>query len=121
MVTEFQLLSGVCQRCGRVYLGKLPPSVPPGVLGPRAMAVVAVLSGKYHLSKRQMDELLQDLLGIDVSLGTVHPGDGEQAVADGLPKSDHLGDPTHTSWYRPLGRGGPLWDQTGFSRSGNAG
>jgi transposase len=35
------------------------------------MAAVSVLSGKYHLSKRQVEELLQDLLGIDVSLGTV--------------------------------------------------
>ena len=71
LVTEFQLLCGVCQRCGRVHLGKLPPGVPPGVLGPRAMAVVAVLSGKYHLSKRQVEELLKDLLGIDIALGTV--------------------------------------------------
>ena len=35
------------------------------------MALVAVLSGKCHLSKRQVEELPQDLLGIDVSLGTV--------------------------------------------------
>lgn len=71
LVTEYQRFTGVCERCGRVHLGKLPPGVPPGVLGPRAMAVVAVFSGKYHLSKRQVEELLQDLLGIDVALGTV--------------------------------------------------
>jgi transposase len=41
------------------------------MLGSRAMAAVAVLSGKYHLSKRQVEEILQDLLGIRVSLGTV--------------------------------------------------
>jgi hypothetical protein len=35
------------------------------------MAVVALLSGKYHLSKRQVGEILEDLLGTDVSLGTV--------------------------------------------------
>jgi transposase len=82
LVTEFLLFSGVCLRCGRVHLGKLPPGVPPGILGPRAMAVVSVLSGKYHLSKRQVEELLQDLLGIDVSLGTVSKT--EERVSDAL-------------------------------------
>lgn len=70
-VTDFQIFSGVCEGCGRIHWGELPPGVPPGMLGPRAMAVVAVLSGKYHLSKRQVEEILEDLLGIEVSLGTV--------------------------------------------------
>ena len=70
-VTEFLLLSGLCDQCGKLHLGKLPSGAPTGVLGPRAMAAVAVLSGKYHLSKRQVEEVLQDLLGIQVSLGTV--------------------------------------------------
>lgn len=70
-VTEYLFFSGLCDQCGRRHLGKLPPGAPAGVLGPRAMAAVAVLSGKYHLSKRQVEEVLQDLLGIQVSLGTV--------------------------------------------------
>jgi transposase len=70
-VTEFLIFCGFCERCGRLHLGKLPSGAPAGVLGPRAMAVVAILSGKYHLSKRQVEEVLQDLLGIQVSLGTV--------------------------------------------------
>jgi transposase len=70
-VTEYQIFVGVCEDCGRVHRGELPPGVPAGILGPRAMAAVAVLSGKYHLSKRQIEEVLSDLLGLDVSLGTV--------------------------------------------------
>ena len=35
------------------------------------MAVIALLSGKYHLSKRQVAEILADLLGTELSLGTV--------------------------------------------------
>ena len=35
------------------------------------MATVSVLSGKYRLSKRQVEELLQDLVGLKISLGTV--------------------------------------------------
>ena len=70
-VTEYQIFIGVCVDCGKVHRGELPPGTPAGILGPRAMAAVAVLSGKYHLSKRQIEEVLSDLLGLDVSLGTV--------------------------------------------------
>ena len=71
MVREFLLHSGKCQRCGRAHIADLPPGAPGGILGPRAMAVVAVITGKYHLSKRQAAELLKDLLGLEVSVGTI--------------------------------------------------
>lgn len=70
-VTEYQIFSGECEDCGRIHRGELPVGVPPGVLGPRAMAAVAVLSGKYHLSKREIEEILEDLFGTKVCLGTV--------------------------------------------------
>lgn len=70
-VTEYQCYRGTCERCGRQHWGEIPPGVPAGMLGPRAMAVVALLSGTYRLSRRQVEEILADLLGIAVSLGTV--------------------------------------------------
>jgi transposase len=70
-VTEYQCYCGTCQRCGRRHWGEIPKGIPAGILGPRAMAVVALLTGKYHLSKRQVEEILADLLGTAVSLGTV--------------------------------------------------
>jgi transposase len=70
-VTEYRIFSGECRECGRVQRGVLPAGVPAGILGPRAMAAVAVLSGKYRLSKRQVEEVLSDLLGLEVCLGTV--------------------------------------------------
>jgi len=70
-VTEYRCYCGTCERCGRRHWGDLPKGVPAGMLQPRAMAVVALLTGKYHLSKRQVEEILEDLLGTEVSLGTV--------------------------------------------------
>ena len=81
MVREFLLHSGRCQRCGQVHIAELPPGTPPGILGPRAMAVVAVLTGKYHLSKRQAAELLKDLLGLEVSVGTISNTEGRVSAA----------------------------------------
>ena len=70
-VTEYRLWAGTCTHCGRRYPGALPPGVPCGMLGPRAMAIVALLSGKFHLSKRNIEEILEDLFGLPLGLGTV--------------------------------------------------
>jgi transposase len=83
-VTEYQCYCGTCERCGRRHWGEIPKGVPAGMLGPRAMAVVALLSGKYHLSKRQVGEILADLLGTAVSLGTV--SNTEARVSEALAK-----------------------------------
>jgi len=76
LVTEFLIYSGVCAKCGKTHRGRLPDGTPAGMLGARAMAAIAVLSGKYHLSKRSIEELLEDLLGLDVSLGTICATEG---------------------------------------------
>jgi transposase len=52
------------------------------MLGPRAMAMVAVLSGKFHLSKRDIEEILTDFFGLEVSLGTV--SDTEERVSEAV-------------------------------------
>ena len=70
-VTEYRLGAGACAWCGQTYRAALPPAVPPGMLGPRAMAAVALLSGKFHLSKRNIEETLKDLFGLPLALGTV--------------------------------------------------
>lgn len=70
-VTEYRILDGICQGCGKHHRGGLPQGVPDGMLGPRAIALIGVLSGKYRMSKRYIRELLRDLFGLDICLGTV--------------------------------------------------
>jgi transposase len=45
--------------------------VPRGAFGPRLQAAVALLTGAYRLSKRQVRSLLADLLGLSISTGMV--------------------------------------------------
>lgn len=70
-VTEYQLHSLTCSRCGAITCAELPRGVPRGQQGPRLQALVALLSGAYRLSKRSIHTLLADVFGIPLCTGAV--------------------------------------------------
>ena len=61
-VDEYQLHTLSCTVCKTSTRAPLPAGVPTGQFGPRLQAIVAVCSGDYRLSKREI-ELLKELLG----------------------------------------------------------
>jgi transposase len=71
VVTEYQLHQLVCPVCGEVTPAELPRGVPTGGFGPRVQAITALCTGAYHLSKRTTQDLMQDLFGVSMGLGTV--------------------------------------------------
>src|SRR5215218_3495080 len=60
-----------CPACGKRTRADLPPGVPRRPFGARLTAVIALLSGRYRLSRREVRQLLQDLWAVRVSLGAV--------------------------------------------------
>src|SRR4051795_4045955 len=70
-----------CPDCGKRTRADLPPGVPRGPFGARLTAVVALLSGRYRLSRREVRQLLQDLWMVRVSLGAVVRQEQAQSVA----------------------------------------
>ena len=50
-----------CAACGRRTRAGLPPGVLRRPFGTRLTAVVALLSGRYRLSRREVRQVLQDL------------------------------------------------------------
>ena len=70
-VTEYHLHGRICPHCGRCSWGRLPPGVPSRGEGPRLQAFLALLTGRFRLSRRQAQELLRDLFGWSPALGTV--------------------------------------------------
>jgi transposase len=70
-VTEYQRHRLQCARCGETTMGELPEGVPEGAFGPRLRAVVAYLTAHGHLSKRQIEEMLRDVFGLSMALGSV--------------------------------------------------
>ncbi len=70
-VTEYRLHTLTCAKCGAATRAELPGGVPQGGFGSRLQATVALLSGRYHLSKRDISGLMNDLFAVDLSLGSV--------------------------------------------------
>jgi len=70
-VTEYQLQRLRCPDCGEETRATLPDGVPTGAFGPRLQAAVALVSGRYRLSRRAVVGLLADLVGAKIALGSV--------------------------------------------------
>ena len=70
-VTEHRLHTLGCPACGTETRAEFPMGVAQGAFGPRLQAMVALLSGRYHLSKRETGEIMRDFFRAEVSLGSV--------------------------------------------------
>src|SRR3954466_12699053 len=68
-VTEYQMTVRRCPACGKRTRADLPVGVPRRPFGTRLTAVIALLSGRYRLSRREVRQLLRDLWQVRVSLG----------------------------------------------------
>jgi transposase len=80
-LTEYQMASRRCPTCGKRTRAELPPGVPRRPFGVRLTAVIALLSGRYRLSRREVQQLLQDLWQVRVSLGAVVRQEQTQSAA----------------------------------------
>lgn len=69
-VTEYQQHSLPCA-CGAVTKAALPIGVPAGAFGPRAMGFIALLTGRFRLSKREASELCSEGLGLPICAGSI--------------------------------------------------
>jgi transposase len=71
VVTEHQLQHVRCGACGTTTCAGLPGDVPAGAFGPRLQATVAVLTGRYRLSRREVVGVCTDVLGAPLAVGSV--------------------------------------------------
>ena len=71
IVTQFNCLRYQCQECGRRCVSSLPKGVPYTAFGPKLMALICALTGRYHLAKREAMLLVGELFGIELSEGSV--------------------------------------------------
>lgn len=60
-----------CPRCGKPRLAELPVGASWSAFAPRLEAHVATLAGVYGLSRRQVQDVAEQMFGIPISLGAV--------------------------------------------------
>lgn len=70
-VCEHRLHAMQCRGCGGRVVAELPPGVPRGRFGPRLEGTVAYLSGGLRLTKREIQRFFDELLDLDLGLGTI--------------------------------------------------
>jgi transposase len=70
-VVEYRLHTLSCPECGVETRAEVPLGVPRGAFGPRLQAMVSLLTGHYHLSKRDTAEVMGDFFRADICVGSV--------------------------------------------------
>lgn len=71
-VVEYQRHSCECRRCGQMHTAEWPQTIVPGQdLGVSLQALLVWLGNYGHLSYEKQQELLQELGGIDIGVGTL--------------------------------------------------
>jgi transposase len=70
--TEWRRHQVTCPHCGyKTRAAHDEKVIPQSPFGPRLMAIMAMITGIYHVSRRSAVGLLWDLLGVRVSLGAL--------------------------------------------------
>ncbi len=70
-VTEYPYHNVCCPACAAWVSAPRPDHVPPGAFGPRVVALIALLHGRYRSSNRELVGLLELVWLMPVSLGSV--------------------------------------------------
>ena len=80
-ITEHQGHARTCTCCGHINRGEIPPEVRAHVIGPRLAAVMSYLSGRHHLSRRAVEEVVETVFDVPISLGSVSALEAETSAA----------------------------------------
>lgn len=78
-ITEYRRHSRRCNGCGCRTRADLPAGAARRCWGPRLQATAVLLTGRYRLSRREARQLLQDLWGVELSLGGLSQLEGATA------------------------------------------
>ncbi len=109
--TEYRRHAVTCLCCGHQTRAAYDATkIPASPFGPRLMAVIALLTGVYNISRRRAAELLLQLAGVRISLGALSAVEGRV--------SDAVEQPVAEAWQRVNGSKVKHTDGTGWLQAG---
>jgi len=82
-ITEHQGHARTCTCCSQINRGEIPLQIRAHVIGPRLAAVMSYLSGRHHLSRRAVEEVVETVFEVPISLGSVSGYEAETSAALG--------------------------------------
>jgi transposase len=111
-ITEYQLHTLTCEKCNMATTAVLPKGICQGAFGPKTIAIVSLLTGFYHLGRRQAMQAMRDLFGIRMCLGSVISCEQITSRALKTPvleaqayvKEQNVKHADETSWYEGISR-----------------
>jgi transposase len=89
-VTEYQGHFRCCPDCGHLNHAPIPAELMRTCVGPQLAATVGYLMGAHHLSKRGVEEAVETLFEVPLSLGTVCRLQGQLSAALQAPHAEAL-------------------------------
>jgi transposase len=108
IITEYQIYGTRCRECGKKTQAILPASVPTGLLGPNAQALIVSATGEYDLSTRKTCRLFGRWYGLELSPALVCKT--EKTASEALA-------PAYRDAKRKLAQAKQAnFDETGFSQ-----
>jgi transposase len=81
VITEHQGHARVCPACGLLNRGEIPPEIRAHVIGPRLTAAMSYLSGRLHLGRRVVEEVVETVFNVPTSLGAIVALEAEMSAA----------------------------------------
>lgn len=114
VVTEYQIYSGACNQCDQKKVGSLPNGISWSMLGPRATAMTANLSGTYRISKQNIVNIYRDIFDFNMSVGMVCKAEQSvsRALKDPVNEAKHFVKSAHQISVNA--------DETGFKEKGKS-
>ncbi len=114
IVTEYQIYSGHCQGCHQKQVGILPDGISLSMLGARATAMTANLSGTYRISKQNIVNMYRDIFDFNISVGMVCKAEKTVSRALAAPVNEAK------SFVRSAEEVSVHSDETGFKEKGKS-
>jgi transposase len=81
VITEHQGHARTCPGCGYLNRAAIPPEIRAHVIGPRLAAVVSYFSGRHHIGRRGVEEVVETVFEVPISLGSVFALEAETSAA----------------------------------------
>jgi transposase len=88
---EHQALACRCGKCHRLSRGKIPAQIAASVCGPRLTAAIGLLGAQVKGSRRAVAEVVEQVLGCPIALGSVARREAELSEALAEPHEQLVG------------------------------